>query len=123
MTTPMLSRGDCAAPKFDLKYPRELRRYFSDLDTHFTRAGITDDGEKKRNACSYVDVDTSELWESLAEYTDVTKTYLEFVTTIYMLYPRSEEERKWSVADMDKLVGERSRLELEEGFGDVGILG
>src|SRR6202790_3626460 len=40
--TLMPSRGDRSAPKFDPKQPRELRRYFSDLDTHFARAGITD---------------------------------------------------------------------------------
>jgi hypothetical protein len=65
---------------------------------------------KKSNTCSYVDVDISELWESLFEFSDKTKTYLEFVAAIYALYPGSEKEHKWSVADMDKVVGERSRL-------------
>jgi hypothetical protein len=44
------------------------------------------------------------------EFVDNTKTYTDFRQVIYMLYPGSEEECKWSVADMDKLVGERSRL-------------
>ena len=117
--TLMPSRGDRSAPKFDPKQPRELRRYFSDLDTHFARAGITNAAIKKTNACSYVDVDTSELWESLSEFSDATKTYLEFVAAIYTLYPGSEEERKWSVADMDKVVGERSRLGVIS-LGDLG---
>jgi hypothetical protein len=115
----MPSRGDRSAPKFDPKQPRELRRYFSDLDSHFARASITDAAAKKANACSYVDVDTSELWESLSEFSDATKTYLEFVAAIYALYPGSEEERKWSVADMDKVVGERSRLGVIS-LGDLG---
>ena len=115
----MPSRGDRSAPQFNTKQPRELRRYFADLDYCFGRAQIVDDAEKKNHACRFVDVDTSELWESLAEFTDITKTYNEFRQVIYALYPGSEEERKWSVADMDKLVGERSRLGVLS-LGDLG---
>jgi hypothetical protein len=71
----------------------------------FTRAGVTDSEEKKKHACCYVDVDTSELWETLPEFLDASKTYEDFAKAIYALYPGSDEERKWSVADMDKLVG------------------
>ena len=115
----MPSRGDRSAPQFDTKHLRELRRYFSDLEYCFGRAQITDEAEKKKHACRFVDVDTSELWESLAEFADITKTYDEFCKAIHALYPGSEEERKWSVADMDKLVGERSRLGILS-LGDLG---
>jgi hypothetical protein len=107
---PMPARGDRAVPRFDPKQPRGLRRYFTDLEFHFNRANVTHDGEKKQHATRYVDVDTSELWESLQEFTDAALPYADFVKTVHSLYPGSEEERKWSVADMDKLVGERSRL-------------
>jgi hypothetical protein len=106
----MPARGDRSAPRFDPKQPRELRRYFADLAFHIGRAAAMADKEKKKHACQFVDVDTSELWETLPEYSDATKTFEEFVKTVHALYPGSEEERKWSVADMDKLVGERSRL-------------
>jgi hypothetical protein len=33
-------------------------------------------------------------------------TYADFTKSMYMLYPGLEEEHKWSVVDMDKLVGE-----------------
>ena len=115
----MPARGDRSAPQFNTKQPRELRRYFADLEYCFGRAQIVDDAEKKKHACRFVDVDTSELWESLAEFADITKTYAEFCQAIYALYPGSEEERKWSVADMDKLVGERSRLGVLS-LGDLG---
>ena len=82
---PMLSRGDRSAPKFDPKQPCELRRYFDDLDFAFGRAAVTTDDVKKQHACRYVDVDTSELWETLAEYTDATKTYDEFKDAVYAL--------------------------------------
>jgi hypothetical protein len=103
----MLARGDRTALKFDLTHPRELRCYFSNLDFIFRRAGITNNTEKKQHAVRYVDVDTSKLWEALPKYSDNTKTYSNFAKAIHALYPGSEEERKWSVADMDKLVGER----------------
>jgi hypothetical protein len=101
---PMPSRGDRSALKFDPKQPRELRRYFDDLDFAFGHTAVTTDDAKKQHA--YVDVDTSEMWETLEEYTDATKMYDEFKEAIYTLYPGSEEERKWSVADMDQLEGE-----------------
>jgi hypothetical protein len=115
----MPARGDRAAPHFDPQLPRELRRYFDDLDFAFGRAGITDQTEKKKHACRYVDVDTADLWESITEYSDAQTSYGDFVKAIYSLYPGSEEERKWSVADMDKLVGERSRLSIIS-LGDLG---
>jgi hypothetical protein len=116
---PMPVRGDRSAPKFDPKQPRELRRYFADLAFAFGRATVTDEEEQKRHATRYVDVDTSELWETLPEFSDNTKTFAEFVAAVSALYPGADEERKWSVADMDKLVGERTRLGIIS-LGDLG---
>jgi hypothetical protein len=115
----MPARGDRSAPRFDPHQPRELRRYFDDLAFAFNRANITDNAEKKTHACRYANVDTADLWESIAEYSDAQKTYEDFVKAVHSLYPGSEEERKWSVADMDKLVGERSRLGVLS-LGDLG---
>jgi hypothetical protein len=41
------------------------------------------DEEKKKHACRFVDVDTSELWETLPEYSDATKTFEEFIKTVH----------------------------------------
>jgi len=109
-TLSMPSRGERTAPQFDPKRPRELRRYFADLDVQFVRASVTNGADQKKFACRYVDIDTCEMWESLVEFTDTAKSFNEFKKAVLALYPGSEEERKWSVADMDKLVGERSRL-------------
>ncbi len=116
---PMPARGDRVSPKFDPKQPRELRRFFDDLEFLFNRAGVTDEAEKKTHTCRYVDVDTSELWASLPDYTNVGRTYEQLRDAIYELYPGSEEERKWSVADMDKLTGERLRLGIQN-LADLG---
>ncbi len=114
----MPARGDHVAPTFDPKQPRELRRYFEDLEFLFNRARVTNATEKKVHACRYVDFDTSELWASLADYATVAR-YEDFREAIYELYPGSEEERRWSVADMDELTGERLRLGIQN-LADLG---
>lgn len=81
-----------------------------DLEFHFTRSAVEDATERKKHACWFLDIDTCELWETLPEYTNDKASYNKFCEAIYRLYPGSEEERKWSVADMDKLVGESSRI-------------
>ncbi|ETW75013.1 hypothetical protein HETIRDRAFT_164801 [Heterobasidion irregulare TC 32-1] len=111
MATPsMPACGDRTAPTFDPHQPRELRRYFADLDFHFVRSVVEDEQERKKHACQFPDVDTCELWESLTTFTDTTKTFKEFCEEVYRLYSGLEEERKWSVSDMDKLVGKMSRV-------------
>jgi hypothetical protein len=114
----MPPRGHATAPKFDPNQPRELRRYFSELDLLFTACGITDDEIQKKHACRYVDIDTSELWESIPEYA-TTIPYARFRTAVHVLYPGSEEEHKWSIADMDKIVSEQLRV----GIYDTNKLG
>jgi hypothetical protein len=74
--------------------------------------------EKKKHACRYVNIDTADLWEAIPEF-DVTKTFNEFKSAIFKLYPRSESKRKWTIADMDKLVGEQLRM----GILNVSDLG
>jgi hypothetical protein len=50
---------------------------------------------------------------------DGTKTFDHFKSAIFKLYPRSESERKWTIANMDKLVGEQ----LQMGILNVSDLG
>jgi hypothetical protein len=57
--------------------------------------------EKKKHACRYVDINMA---EAIPEF-DVTKTFDEFKSAIFKLELGSESECKWTIADMDKLVG------------------
>jgi hypothetical protein len=77
-----------------------------DLYILFAASHVTDTAEKKTHVCQYIDIDTVDLWVSLPEH-NTTITYEVFCTTIYKLYPRLVEEHKWSILDMDKLVGEQ----------------
>jgi hypothetical protein len=114
----MPPRGNGSAPKFTPDAPRELQRYFKELELLFGPAQIVDDAEKKKHTCQYVDINTADLWEAIPEF-DGTKTFDDFKSAIFKLYPGSESERKWTIANMDKLVGEQLRV----GILDVSDLG
>ena len=109
----MPTRGHPTAPKFDPEQPRELRRYFEELEHLFTTCNITTFDEQKRQTTQYLDVQTAELWELLPEYNSQDpNTYELWKRAIIALYPGAKQECKWSIADMDKLVGERSRIRI-----------
>ena len=114
----MPSRGHSTAPRFIPTEPRELPRYFEELDNLFRKCDIKTAPEKKKFACLYVDIDTSNLWSSLPEHEDAV-SFEAFVKAVITLYPGAEDERKWSIADMDKLVGERLRIGINSSI-DLG---
>ena len=107
---PMPACGDRGAPAFDPSKPQELHRFFKELKFHFGRSNVVDDTTMKKHALRFADCDTAELWEILPEFSDTAKTYQDFVDAVYKLYPGSDLERRWVIADMDKLVGETSRV-------------
>jgi Aspartyl protease len=101
-------RGSNKAPSFDQKRPRELPRYFEDLDQHFSDCQITDDDEMKTYAKRYVDIESEEVWARLPENA-TAHSYENFKKAVLKLYPGADDERRWSVTDMDNLVAERAR--------------
>ena len=107
---PMPARGDRGAPQFDPAKPRELRRFFEELRFHFTRAQVTDEDAMKKHAVRFVECDTAELWEILPQFADVNASFQDFVDAIYKLYPGADADQRWVIADMDKLIGETSRV-------------
>jgi hypothetical protein len=83
----------------------------------FGPAQVVGNTEKKKHACRYINIDTADLCEAIPEFDD-TKTFDEFKSAIFKLYPGSESECKWTIADMDKLV----RGQLWMGILDVSDL-
>ena len=73
----------------------------------------------KQHALWFVDCDTVELWEILPKFADVATSYQKFVNAMYKLYPGLDADRCWSIGDMEKLVGEASRV----GISSVADLG
>jgi len=116
--TAMLARGHSTAPKFDPTKPRELRRFFDELELLFGVCNMTDSDLMKKHACIYVDIDSAKLWESLPQHATGI-SFGEFQKAIHKLYPGSEDDRKWTILDMDKVVGEQLRI----GIFDANDLG
>ncbi|KAJ7110758.1 hypothetical protein C8R46DRAFT_1279023 [Mycena filopes] len=106
----MPARGDRNAPQFDSTKPRELHRYFTDLEFHFTRANVTDSTEKKRHATRFLSVDDQDVWESLAQFGDPAKSHDEFKAAVLKLYPGNDANRKYSLGDLDALIGEYVKI-------------
>ena len=97
-------RGERAAPIFDKTKPRELTRFFDDLEYLFDRATITSAAEKKRLALRYIDFDTEQAWKSFPEYSNATTTYSDFKETVLGFYPDI-----YSLGDMEHLVSNAQR--------------
>jgi len=53
-------------------------------------------------------IDESELWQALPEYTN--NSYDEWKKAVLTLYPGAMEDHKWSMADLDQLLGSTSHM-------------
>jgi len=102
-------RHERAAPVFDNTKPRELPRFFDDLELLMDRA-LVQSADKKKQVLRYVDFDTEQIWKTFPEYNDGTKTYDDFKTAIIDHYPDAAGDFVYSLRDIDLLVGERQRL-------------
>ena len=58
----------------------------------------------------YVDFDIEQIWKTFPEFSDPTKTYLQFKAAILVHYPDASGDYVYSLRDMDLLIGERQRL-------------
>ncbi len=112
IVTRMPPRGHCTAPIFDPGKPRELKRFFSELNFLFDAANVTDDTEKKNHATRYVHFDIAEIWESLPSFSDASVTYDNFRDAVFELYPAADEEYKYTLADVDFLIAHRLRSDI-----------
>jgi hypothetical protein len=86
MPNPLMpTHGHTTAPKFSPDQPCELHRYFKELEVLFGSCNITAEPDMKKHACRYLDIDTSDFWQSIPEYG--VATYVNWKITIYKLYP------------------------------------
>jgi hypothetical protein len=106
----MPMRNERAAPTFNSSNPRELPRFFEDLEGLMTRAGITTPADMKKQVLKYVDINTEQIWKTFPEYTTATQTYAEFKQAILDQYPDATGDFIYSMRDMDSLIGERQRI-------------
>ncbi|KZT23938.1 hypothetical protein NEOLEDRAFT_1068454, partial [Neolentinus lepideus HHB14362 ss-1] len=109
-------RHDKAVLVFDPENPRSLLCYLEDLEDLFKvhPTLIMNEADKKRTTVKYVPMHEEEMWKGLPEYEDAAKTYKEFITALKTLYPAVHEDQRYSMGDMDRLVGERVRIKREQ---------
>jgi hypothetical protein len=115
----MPPRNHASAPVFNPAQLRTLRPYFDDLACLFTTCAISLDSEKKSFATRYLDYDSCDLWEVMPQF-GPSSTYEDFVQAIYRLYPGSHEDRKYSYADLEKLIEGQMQTEIKE-LEDLGV--
>src|SRR5271168_2953530 len=106
----MLMRGKRMAPKFDTTRPRELPRYFEQLETLMTRANVAVENDKKKHVVYYTDVDTEQLWKSIPEFPDPASTYDNSKNAIMEHYHDAAGDFLYSIRDIDLLTGKRQCL-------------
>lgn len=100
-------RNEPTAPYFDTSRPRELPRYFEDLEDLLDRASIINDTDKKKYAVRYTDFDTEQIWKASPEFKDPSVSYGQFKTAIIFLYPDASDDFRYSLQDMDLLIREQ----------------
>ena len=68
----------------------------------------------------YVEVDTADMWKSLSEYSDPNFTYEDWTKKVVSLYPGANEEKRWTLTDVDKLIREHAGMGIYMigNFGD-----
>ena len=88
----------------------ELRRFFEELANLFGPVNITMEADKKVQTVHYVEVNTMDMWKFLPEYSNLNFTYEDWKKKVVSLYPGTNEEKRWTIVDMDKLIGEHARM-------------
>ena len=73
----------------------------------------------KQHALQFIDCNIMELWEILPEFADTAASYQQFVNAVYKLYLGLDAKRHWLIGDMEKLVGEASRVGISS-LADLG---
>jgi hypothetical protein len=100
----MPARVHSSAPKFNSSFPRELRWFFQDLENWFDTAQVTDSALCKEHAVRYVELDTSNFWKTIPEWS--TGMYQSWKDALLRVYPGNQVAELWSISDLDKLKGE-----------------
>ena len=113
MATYMPSRGERAAPVFDQTKPRELSRFFNQLEKLFVRNNVTVEATMKEHVLEYVDFDVEQLWKIFPEYADVNKTYIDFKDAIQVHYPDAKGDHVYALRDLELLIENRLRDGIE----------
>jgi hypothetical protein len=99
------ARTERSAPTFDDTQPKELERYFADLQVLLNQYNIADQQECKEAVLKYLKIRTEQLWKTTKAWSDRTKTFEEFKAEVYTLYPGTTGDCTYTIQDLDTLIG------------------
>ncbi|KAF8151279.1 hypothetical protein BJ912DRAFT_894393 [Pholiota molesta] len=106
---PMPARSDRSAPVFNSADPRELERFFSELENLFINRPSLSQQARKEHAVRFLNATDAEQWKGIPEYDDVAKTFAEFKTAVELAYPTANEKQRYTMYEIDALTGHYSR--------------
>ena len=92
----------CSCPPAEK--PKQLPRYFKDLELLFEHTKIVADADKKRYATFYLEVEVAEVWEELPEFHSANKMYEEFKAAVIVMYPSADAKKRYTRVDVDQHV-------------------
>lgn len=97
------------APQFMEYEPRELGKYFKELETLLANTQIAGDVGRKKQVIRYLKVNTADTWKSLVSY-GPGESYEDWKKEVTDLYPGVNDYKCWMMVDMDKLVREKGGI-------------
>jgi hypothetical protein len=109
-------RGTDAAPKFDGN-PRELIRYFDDVEQLADAAGLND-AQRIKATLRYIHRDDAETWETLSEVK--AGDFGKFCEAVKELYPGCKEDKSYMRDDLRRLVADQATktMHSQDDVGD-----
>ena len=99
-------QGERGALTVDITKPRQLVRFFRELEPLFVCGSITNEQEKKDMVLKYIELELEEVWARYPEYKDATKNYVDFKKAILDHYPDATGDFLYSLVDLDALIRE-----------------
>jgi hypothetical protein len=106
----MPARGERAAPTFDKDKPRELPRFFKDLEKLFARVTTAPtEPQKKEFVLDYVPYDVEQIWKTFPEFSSAVATYAIYRDAILKHYPDATGDYVYAPRDMEELIEGRLR--------------
>src|SRR6266849_2817356 len=107
------TRRERSAPSLDGNQPEDLERYFSDLQMLLLRHSVTDENQCKKAALRYLTIQTERLWKTTDAWTDQSKTYAQFRSEIFGLYPGASGGRIYMIQDLKSAIGHYSQAGIQ----------
>ena len=101
MSKYMPAFGEKSAPTFNEDKPRELPRFFAELERLFKRDPALTDTEKKADVLRYLDYDLEQVWRTIPEYDNLLSTYEQFKAAVYVYYPNSTGDFVYSMREKE----------------------